>query len=370
MSPINVAVLGFGMSATVFHIPFLLAAPDRFRLHSILERSATPTASKARDAYPGVKVVTTIDDVLADDQVDAVWVLTTNSTHFEYAQRALEAGKHVVVEKPITPTSDEAVQLANLARDKDLVLAVYQNRRWDADFLTIKDLIDKGTFGDLSEFQSNFDRFRNEAAVTKVWKEKNLPGSGLAYDLGSHLVDQLLALFGTPTHVTAHLANSRLIGNPSVPDSFRIQLHYPPSSTRRLPLVAVAQSSSLSLQNPQQRFLVRGTDAAFVKHGLDPQEDALKRLGPDAPPSAEFGVEAPEHAGTLWTRGATGTGGEPTRVESVPGRYQSWFDNVAEAIESKDRTKLIVTPEQAALTIKIIELAIRSSEEGRTIAVE
>ncbi|GAA5986114.1 hypothetical protein JCM5350_004438 [Sporobolomyces pararoseus] len=364
--PINVAVLGFGMSATVFHIPFLLALPSHFNLHTILERSSTPTSSKARDAFPQVNVVNTFEQVLENKEIDAVWVLTINDTHFDYVKRSLENGKHVVVEKPITPTSQEAEELAKLAEEKNLVLAVYQNRRWDADFLTIKQMIENGTFGELSEFQSNFDRFRNEAAVTKVWKEKNLPGSGLAYDLGSHLIDQLLSLFGPPESVTAHLSNSRLIGNPSVPDSFRILLHYPPSPSssspsRSLPLTAIAQSSSLSLLNPQQRFLVKGTKGAFLKHGLDPQEDSLKKLGKDAIVKEEFGVESKEMSGTLWTKD-----GEE-KVESLKGDYKAWFENVAEAIEANDRTKLIVTPEQAALTIKIIELAIQSSEEGRTI---
>ncbi|GAA5846589.1 hypothetical protein JCM3766R1_007123 [Sporobolomyces carnicolor] len=369
---INVAVVGFGMSATVFHIPFLLALGDRFHLHTIVERRATATSSKARDQFPSVNVVTSLDEALADDDVDAVWVLTTNDTHYDHVKLALERGKHVVVEKPVTPTSEQALELANLARQKNLVLAVYQNRRWDGDFLTIKSMIERGTFGQLSEFQSNFDRFRNEAAVTKVWKEQPNPGSGLAYDLGSHLIDQILSLFGPPSAVTGHLSNSRLIGNPSVPDSFRILLHYPPSSSstsggsRQLPLTAIAQSSSLSLVSPQQRFLVRGTEAAYVKHGLDPQEDALKRLGKDAVRDDDetFGVEqdATLH-GTLFT--ANGS----EKVETLKGRYKTWFENVADAISSNDPTRLIVTPEQAALTIKVIELAIESSRQGKTISL-
>ncbi|GAA5905992.1 uncharacterized protein JCM6883_002516 [Sporobolomyces salmoneus] len=364
--PINVAVIGFGMSATVFHLPFLFSLPSHFNVHTIVERSATSTSSKARDAFPhlNLNVVNTLEEALEIEEIEAVWVLSINDTHYDYAKKCLEKGKHVVVEKPVTPTSGEAEELAKLAEEKNLVLAVYQNRRWDADFLTIKKMIDEGTFGELSEFQSNFDRFRNEAAVTKVWKEKDLPGSGLAYDLGSHLVDQLLSLFGPPHSITAHLSNSRLIGNPSVPDSFRILLHYPPSPStpsRSLPLTAIAQSSSLSLMNPQQRFLVKGTEACYLKHGLDPQEDSLKKGGKEAIESESFGKEREEMWGTLWTKE-----GE-RKVESEKGEYRKWFENVAEAIESGDREKLIVKPEQAALTIKLIELAIQSSKEGRTI---
>ncbi|GAA5926349.1 uncharacterized protein JCM15063_000251 [Sporobolomyces koalae] len=370
--PIRIAVVGMGMSATVFHGPFLQALPQ-FELHTVVERSATPEHSKARDAFgSAVKVVTTLDEALRDADIDAVWVLTINSTHYDFVKQSLEAGKHVIVEKPVTPTSAEAYELAQLATEKNLVLAVYQNRRWDADFLTIKKLIADGSFGAISEFQSNFDRFRNEAAVTKVWKEKDLPGSGLAYDLGSHLVDQLVDLFGPPDRVTARLINSRLIGNPSVPDSFKIQLEYSPapdqSPSRALPLIATAQSSSLSLLNPQQRFLVKGTGASFVKYGLDPQEDHLKQFGKTAVQDPKFGIESQDRYGKLYR--VEDAGKVPIEVPSEQGNYKAWFENVAEAIENGDRTKLIVKPEQAALTIKVIELAIQSSNEGRTIKFE
>ncbi|GAA6062060.1 hypothetical protein JCM10212_003558, partial [Sporobolomyces blumeae] len=365
--PVNVAVVGFGMSATVFHIPFILAHPDQFSLKTIVERSATPTSSKARDAFPGVKVVNTLEEALDDRDVDAVWILTINDTHFDYVKQALSHGKHVVVEKPITPTSDEAQELANLARDKNLVLAVYQNRRWDADFLTIKHLMSQGAFGEMSEFQSNFDRYRNEAAQTKQWKEKALPGSGLAYDLGSHLVDQILDLFGAPQRVTGFVQNSRLIGNPDVPDQFLIHLHYDPQPStagRSLPLIATARGSSLSLVSPQLRFTVKGTKASYVKHGLDVQEDQLKKGGQDAVRDQGFGKESSEASGVLYRLEKPS---QPERIVSQQGRYAEWFANVADAISSNDRSRLIVTPEQAALTIKIIELATQSSKEGRTI---
>jgi predicted dehydrogenase len=184
-----------------------------------------------------------------------------------------------------------------------------------------------GTFGELTEFQSNFDRFRNEPAVTKVWKEKNLPGSGLCYDLGSHLIDQLLSLFGKPQSVTGFLQNSRLIGNLDVPDTFRILLHYSPDESREgrsLPLTCIAQSSSLSLVSPQQRFLVKGTKASYLKHGLDPQEDSLKKFGKDAVEREDFGVEEKGQSGKLWTKDGDET------IESEKGSYKSWFENVAD----------------------------------------
>ncbi|SCZ87497.1 BZ3500_MvSof-1268-A1-R1_Chr2-2g04963 [Microbotryum saponariae] len=410
--PIKVAVLGFGMSAQVFHIPFIQSLSQHSHLTTILERSATADSSKARDAFPEVKVVTHLQHVLDDDELELVFVSTINDTHYEYTKAILNAGKHVVCEKALTPTSAEAYELAELASKKNLVLAVYQNRRWDSDFLTLKQVLAENRLGELSEFTSHFDRYKNEAATTKLWKEKvgrkypsrvhlreckplsslfwirqDLPGSGAAYDLGSHLVDQILALFGKPQAVTGFVRNSRSIGNPDVPDSFLIHLHYPSTSEagRRLPLIATARGSVLSLVSPQMRFTVKGTKGAFIEHGLDVQEDQLKKGAKSAVDQADFGVEPKELQGTLYEV----EGGH--KIETETGNYKAWFENVAEvsiifpifapcheltkdsdtpstqAIRSKDRSKLIVTPEAAALTIEIIEKATQSSKEGRTI---
>ncbi|GJN90125.1 hypothetical protein Rhopal_003124-T1 [Rhodotorula paludigena] len=380
MAPTKVAVIGVGMSAKVFHIPFILSYPDLFSLEVIVERSATPTSSKARDLYPGVTVVNTLEQALAED-IDAVWILAPNAEHYAYSKAVLEAGKHVVIEKPVTPTSAEAYELAELAKSKSLVLAVYQNRRWDADFLTVKDLIAKGTFGELSDFQSNlsvdgtltsayhatqFDRYKNELNV-KVWKESNIPGAGAAFDLGSHLVDQLLDLFGAPQRVTGLVRNSRQLGDPAVPDSFVIQLHYPadPSTPgRSLPLLATAQGSILSLVTPQMRYTVRGTKASFVKHGVDVQESQLIAGGKDALAKDGFAVEPSEQAGVLYR---LENPSKPETITSHPGSYRSWFENVGAALQARDPSQLIVQPEQAALVIKVLELAAQSSQEGRTL---
>ncbi|GAA5999781.1 uncharacterized protein JCM10292_003742 [Rhodotorula paludigena] len=365
MAPTKVAVVGVGMSAKVFHIPFILSYPDLFSLDVIVERSATPTSSKARDLYPGVTVVNTLEQALAED-IDAVWILAPNAEHYAYSKAVLEAGKHVVIEKPVTPTSAEAYELAELAKSKNLVLAVYQNRRWDADFLTVKELIAKGTFGELSDFQSNFDRYKNELNV-KVWKESNIPGAGAAFDLGSHLVDQLLDLFGAPQRVTGLVRNSRQLGDPAVPDSFVIQLHYPadPSTPgRSLPLLATAQGSILSLVTPQMRYTVRGTKASFVKHGVDVQESQLIAGGKEALAKDGFAVEPSEQAGVLYR---LENPSKPETITSHPGSYRSWFENVGAALQARDPSQLIVQPEQAALVIKVLELAAQSSQEGRTL---
>ncbi|GAA5827447.1 hypothetical protein JCM11251_003817 [Rhodosporidiobolus azoricus] len=364
MAPINVALIGMGMSTTVFHAPFILSLPDKFALKVIVERSATAEKSKARDAYPGIKVVNTLEQALEED-IDAVWILSINDTHYEYAKTVLSAGKHAIVEKPITPTSAQATELAQLAASKNLVLAVYQNRRWDNDFLTVKKLMAEGAFGELSEFESHFDRYKN-IPNAKAWKDAPLPGAGAAYDLGSHLIDQILALFGPPKSVTGLVRNSRLIGDENVPDSFQIQLHYPPApeSGRKLPLLATARGSILSLLSPQQRFIIRGTNATYIKHGVDPQESQLVAGGSAAISKDDYAVEPEELAGKLYRLEGKGKG---ETIISERGAYGNWFENVADAISSNDRSRLIVTPEQAALTIRIIELAEQSSKEGRRI---
>jgi len=299
--------------------------------------------------------------VLCDPDVELVFVSTINETHFGFAKACLLAGKHCVVEKPLTPTSKEAWELAKLAKEKSLILAVYQNRRWDSDFLTVKALIEKGAFGELSEFESHYDRFKNEAATNRFWKETALPGSGAAYDLGSHLIDQVLYLFGKPTSVTGIVRNSRTIGQ--VHDSFVVHIHYEATDKpgRQLPLLATVQGSILSRVAPQLRFVVKGTDAAFVKYGLDVQEEQLKAGAAAAISMPDFGVEPVSLQGTLYT--AT----ESHKLPTLPGTYAAWFYNVFQSIRAKDPSLLVVTPEQAALTIQVVEAALESSQSGRKI---
>ncbi|GAA5957067.1 hypothetical protein JCM8115_003948 [Rhodotorula mucilaginosa] len=372
-APVNVAVIGMGMSTTVFHAPFILSLPEKFNLKVIVERSATPEKSKARDKYPGVHVVNTLDEALAIPEIDAVWICSINDTHYQFAKQALLAGKHVVVEKPVTPTSQQAYELAQLAREKNLVLAVYQNRRWDADFLTVKKLIAEGRLGDLSEFTSHFDRYKN-VPNAKVWKESPVPGSGATFDLGSHLIDQIVDLFGPPDRVTGFVRNSRLLGHLDVPDSFLVHLHYDPrpdQPSRHLPLLATARGSILSLQDPQSRFTLKGNRATFVKFGVDVQEAQLVAEGADALDKAEFARDPEELFGTLYALdGETGKPAAPQTIPSERGNYRAWFENVGSALQHRDPSRLIVKPEQAALTIRLIELAEQSSREGRTLTLK
>ncbi|KZO99240.1 putative NAD binding Rossmann fold oxidoreductase [Calocera viscosa TUFC12733] len=367
-APVRAAVLGTGLSATVFHIPFILAHPQYFALHSILERSATPDHSVARQRYgPNVKVVTTYDEVLTDKDVDVVVLSTPNSTHYPYAKAALEAGKHVIIEKPLTTTSAEGAELVALAARKKLLICVYQNRRWDSDFLTLRKLLAQDVFGEVVEFETRYDRFRPNL-VGGTWKEKAGTGQGALFDLGSHLIDQVLTLFGTPSSVTGFAANSRQVGDPAFDDSFVALFHYPVSATRKLPLTVTLRGAILSLLNPQLRFTVKGTRASWVKYGLDVQEPQLRLAQPMSLTDPRFGVEPTELEGTLTTLDAAGQPASK-KVPTERGDYTQWYKNVGQALQAGDVTLLEVKPEQGLEVIKMIEAIYTSSREGRTVSV-
>ncbi|KZO96744.1 NAD binding Rossmann fold oxidoreductase [Calocera viscosa TUFC12733] len=354
--PIRAAVLGVGFSATVFQIPFILGLPDQFKLHSILERRATKEQSKARDLYghTGVKVVTTYDDVLQDPEVDLVVVSIRSPEHFAYTKAALEAGKHVILEKPVTATSADMRELTALAKSKQLVLAPYHNRRFDGDFRTVRALIKDGKLPDLIDFESRFDVLAN-------WP-MGLPGtgSGISYGLGTHLLDQVIALFGKPKSVTAMLINARGIGHPEVEDSFILHLRYVDS-----PVIVTLRSVMHSVMSKQVRFVARSLNASYVKYGLDVQADQLMQQSMKATDSG-FGEEPKEK----WGEYGRLVDGKQI-FEKIPthtGSYLDYYRNVGEAIRGV--AQLEVTPEDAELGIRIIEVARQSSQEGRTIEFE
>jgi len=359
-----------GLSATVFHIPFIRRFPELFTLHSILERKATPEKSLARDRYgPNTKVVTTYEEVLNDPECDLVVIGTPNSTHYPFAKAALEAGKHVIIEKPLTTTSVEGAELVKIAEAKNLVVAVYQNRRYDSDFLTLRRLLEKEqVFGEIVDFETRYDRFRPHLSGGGTWKEVPGVGQGAVFDLGSHLIDQVLTLFGTPDTITGFTGNMRQIGDPAFDDNFLVIFHYNVSSTRKLPLVVTVRSSILSCLIPQLRYTVKGTKAAWVKYGLDVQEPQLRRPTPMSLDDPEFGVEPKDHEGILTTADASGAM-TSTRVPTEKGDYTLWYKNVGEAILAKDPSKLAVKPEQGLAVIRAIELVYESSRTGKSIKV-
>ena len=339
------AMTSFGMSGLVFHGPLLSVHP-RFHLKSVLQR----TKDSAREKYEHIEIARTIDELINDPEVELVVVSATNDTHYEHARMALEAGKNVVIEKPMTNTIEEGKDLIRLARDKGLVLSVFQNRRWDSDFLTLQNILEDGLLGRVVEYNGSWDRYRNYIQPN-TWKEETGPGSGLLYNLGPHLIDQAIVLFGAPDAVAADIRSMRT--DSRVDDFFEVYLQYED--------VKVRLHSSYLVREPYPRFTVHGTLGSFLKYGLDVQEAALK-VG-DLPGKPGWGIEDEAIWGTLNTE----INGEHVikKVKSEPGNYLSFYDNIFEAI--RNGAKLMVTPQEALLNIHAIELAFQSSSEGRSI---
>ncbi|GAB3822935.1 oxidoreductase [Pontibacter rugosus] len=348
--PINVGLLGFGMAGSVFHAPFITNVPG---LHLAKIRETRPENIKlANTRYPEASIVGHSSEILQDESIDVVVVATPNSTHAALAKEALEAGKHVVVEKPFTVTSAEAEELIELAKSKNKLLAVFQNRRWDSDFKTIRKIIDANMLGDVVEYEAHFDRFRNYLKPD-TWKEEAAPGSGIVYDLGTHLIDQALCLFGTPTEVAAELRVQRK--NSQVTDNFQLTLHYPN--------LRVILKAGMLVREPGPRYIISGYKGSFVKYGLDVQEDNLK--AGMSPKGAENWRAEPED---IWGKLNTELNGLHIvgKIESEPGDYTAFYQNVYNALQGKEQ--LEISPEQARNTIRVVELAMQSHEEKRTLA--
>ncbi len=339
--PIQVGLCAYGMSGHVFHAP-LLHIHNGFHIHSILERSS----NRSTDRYPYVSVIKQLDELMQKPEIELIVVNTPEETHYEFAVRALEANKHVVVEKAFTVTSKQATELIRLAEEKNLLLSVFQNRRWDADFLTVRKVIENKWLGRIVEYEAHYDRYRNYIKEGS-WKEENRPGTGILYNLGSHLIDQALVLFGKPKAVFADVRIIRTNGE--VPDMFELILAYPE--------VKVSLKASYLVRRKSPKFLVYGTLGSFVKYGEDPQEAALKQGR--YPNEATWGEESQENYGLINTD-IDGLHVQGT-VESIPGSYLSYYDNIFDAIRSGEA--LAVKAEEALWTIQVIEAAYRSVEE-------
>ncbi|SDM22592.1 Predicted dehydrogenase [Catalinimonas alkaloidigena] len=344
---ITVGLVAYGMSGQVFHAPFLHTLPG-FQLKTVVERHA----EKSKERYPYVNVVRSLDELLADDSIELVVVTTPNHLHYADTKKALEAGKHVVVEKPFVENTTQAEELIALAKRQNRHLIVYQNRRWDSDFQTVKKVLAQGMLGDLVHFESHYDRYVNYIRPGNTWKEDTQGATGVLYDLGAHLIDQALQLFGAPKAVTGDLRvereGSRII------DNFHLTLHYD------RPRVLI--QSNMLVRELGPRFILHGVNGSFLKWGLDPQEAALK--AGRWPNEAGWGTE-PEN---LWGKLNTQWGDLHTigRIETVPGDYNQFYHGVYAALT--EDAPVPVKPEEALLTQKVIEAAIRSAEEGRQVA--
>jgi len=332
------------------------------RLEAIVQRKG----DEAAKAYPSARILRSVDEALKDPSVQLVVVGTPNETHFALAKQALLAGKHVVIDKPFAPTSAEAGELMELAQKQGVVLAPFHNRRWDGDFLTVRRLLAEEAVGRLVTYESHFDRFR-PLPRENTWKEGANVANGLLMDLGPHLVDQALALFGAPVGITASVRKDRDMTD--IEDAFDITLEYPGYSGQH-GLRAHCRSSMLAA-DAAPRFLLHGTKGSFKKYGLDPQEPAL--VGGAKVPRIGEGewLAEPESAwGTLTVAPVLADPGNlvRTKVKTELGDYRGYYANVRDAINGV--AKLAVTAEDGWRTVWLLEMARESWAEGRTLKVE
>jgi scyllo-inositol 2-dehydrogenase (NADP+) len=341
MRPIPSAILSFGLSGKVFHAPFLDANPA-FELHAVLERNR----NEAEASYPGIKTYREIDALLADPNIELVVVNTPNATHYEYTRLALEAGKHVLVEKPFVTSVAEGEELAKLAAAKGLQLAVYHNRRFDSDFRTVQRVLHEGTLGEIREAAIHFDRFR-PALSPKVHKEEPGPGAGILFDLGSHVIDAALHLFGMPEELFADIRLQR--PGTQVDDAFELLLFYPQMRVRL--------HGGYFLRETLPAFQLFGTEGSFLKSRADVQEPDLlagKRPGGDG-----WGIEPNQEMG--WIHDPSGRRQVPTEQ----GNYMLFFNQLFDAI--REGKQLPVSASEGLDTIRIIEGAHLSSGARRAL---
>ncbi|WP_419321216.1 oxidoreductase [Caulobacter sp. ErkDOM-E] len=342
-TPLKVALVGYGFAGKTFHAPLIAATPG-LELHTIVSSDA----AKVRADFPEVAVVNAdLVRAVADPAIDLVVIATPDTLHASQAHIALDAGKHVVIDKPFSVTLDEARAIADHGRRADRLVSVFQNRRWDSDFLTLQALIERGHLGEIVQYESHFDRFR--PLVSDRWREK--PGAGVLLDLGPHLIDQALVLFGKPQAVYADIAVQKDGGVAG--DYFHLLLRYPR-------LRALLHASQMT-QATNLRLAVHGTAGSFIKSGLDTQEDQLKAgLRPGAP-----GYGDDPRLGVLIQL----EDGEPvsTPVQPLPGNYRTYYARIRDAITGGAPSPVPV--EEALRVMEVIDAAQRSAAERREIVL-
>lgn len=351
MDKIKIGLAAYGMSGQIFHAPFISCNPH-FDLVAITERSK----NLSWERYPDVRITRSFDELIGMDELDMVVVNTPDVTHYDYARRALEAGKHVIVEKPFTMTAAEGDELVSFAAKKGLVLSVYQNRRWDSDFLTIKEILAKGLLGRLVEFESTFSRYRN-FIKPNTWKETGESGGGLTYNLGAHIIDQAVQLFGMPEALFADIATLR--DNGKVDDYFVIHFLKP----SEYPGVKVTLKASYLMCEAEPRFILHGTEGSYVKFGLDPQEADLKKgLLPNTP---HWGEEDQDFWGMIHTEkeGNVFRGKYP----SLPGNYGAFYENIYQHLYGG--AVLQSHAKEVVGVIRLIEAAKKSSRMQRVVSL-
>lgn len=345
MSQIVTGLASFGMSGKIFHAPLLHHHPQ-FLLKKIVERSK----NEASKIYPGTESVKSFDDLVNDPDIELIIVNTPDNTHYEFSRKALEGGKHIVVEKPFTQTVEEGEELITIASKQKLQISVFQNRRWDGDFLTVKKVIENGLVGRLVEFESHFDRYRNYIQPG-TWKEDPGTGTGTLYNLGSHMIDQALCLFGMPEAVHADIRILRTGGK--VDDSYDLKLYYKS--------VKVTLKGSYLVREPGPRYILHGTSGSFLKYGLDPQEEDLKAGKPLS--SGNWGKDPDHNWGIL--NSDINSLHHVGRIETIPGNYMAFYDNIYQVLRHG------VQPEVKAIdalnVIKVIQTSLMSNQSRQVI---
>ncbi len=348
MNPICTGLVGFGLSGHKLISPFLHSS-ELFDLKTVIQSQRTT----AKEIYPDVNVSHDYASLINDPKIELIIITSPNIFHFDQAWQALEANKHVIIEKPITPTSSEAEKLISLASKKNKVLSVFHNRRWDGNFMTVKKVIEAGLLGDILDYEAHFDRYDPELKP-ESWRNKLNAGSGVLYDLGPHLIDQAIQLFGLPQGVYADIRSQRK--NSPVDDYFELQLIYPQTK--------VTLKAGKFLREPGPHYAVHGRRGSFIKYGCDPQGDQL--IKGISPIEADFGSEEIKHWGLLNTKvnGIRFHG----RIETETGRWMNYFENIYEAINK--HASLQVSAEDGRNTINIIEKAFESHQKKCIVNLE
>lgn len=345
MVKINTALCSYGMSGVVFHAPFI-EVNAKFNLYGVLERNK----NEAEKRYPTIKTFRSLEDLLADETIELVVINTPNITHFDFAKKVMNAGKHLVIEKPFTATEAEAEELIALAKEKNVVLSVFQNRRYDSDFKTVKKILSQDLLGDIVDAEIHYDRYDPNLSY-KVHKEENTAAVGSLYDLGSHLIDQAIVLFGIPNAVYADLDAFR--PNSKVTDFFDVKLYY---KSHRVTL-----KSSYFVREPLPGNIFHGTKGSFIKSKADVQEKEL--MEGKKPNSSNWGTEPKEEEGLLHTE----KNGEiiKEKVPTLQGNYMEYYDGIYEAI--RNHKAVPVSGNDGLNVIKVIEAAMKSNHQKRKI---
>lgn len=347
MRKIITALCSFGMSGRVFHAPFLNQHPG-FELYAVWERSK----KAARELYPNVISYDSYEELLADKSIELVVVNTPTYTHYDFAKSALLARKHVIVEKAFTVTVAQAEELVQLANRLNLKLSVYQNRRWDSDFKTVRKIVEEQHLGTIVDAEIHFDRF-NLNLSPKAHKETPGPGAGVLHDLGPHIIDQALQLFGRPDALFADIRTLR--PSSQVSDYIDILLFYP--------ALRVRLKSSYFVKEPLPAFILHGSKGSFLKHRADIQETALQN-GLE-PGGKDWGQEPAWAQGLLHTTGKEGDNRK--EIATLPGNYMEYYEAIYQAITANK--PLPVTAEEGLFIMRIIETAINSDVQRKVLDI-